>query len=116
MAIYIYIFKSTCQWRVTKLNAGVIGWALGNLTFRDWHVGDKLEGASSGGGAVNIWGRRREGRGGQGERREGEGKAREVKGREGRGGVDWGGEGKKWAEGNLNVEVAAVRVYFKPTP
>ena len=108
----IYIFKSTCQCRVSKLNGGVIGWALGNLTFRDWHVGDILEGASWGGGGQCL------GEGKRGEGRAGgkEGRRREGKRSKGRGGVDRGGEGKKWAEGNLNGDVAAARVYFKPTP
>ena len=92
--IYLYTHthtqKSTCQWRVTKLNRGVTDWVLRNLTFRDWHVGDILEGASRGGAAVvNVWGKGRvEGRAGErreGEGKEGEGKEGEVEGREGRG-------------------------------
>ena len=94
---HTHTHKSTCQWRVTKLNRGVTDWVLRNLTFRDWHVGDILEGASRGGAAVvNVWGRGRvEGR--AGERREGEGKEGEVEGREGRGGEKVGrGEVEWW--------------------
>ena len=109
---HTYIFKSTCQCRVSKLNGRVIGWALGDLTFRDWHVGDILEGASWGGGGSMSGGGEEKGGEGRGKG----GKEKEGKRSKGRGGVDRGGEGKKWAEGNLNGDVAAVRVYFKPTP
>ena len=64
------------------------------------------------------WGGQCLGEGKRGEGRAGgkEGRRREGKRSKGRGGVDRGGEGKKWAEGNLNGDVAAARVYFKPTP